>query len=95
MTREYQTRLFTETKAKPFRPDAHDRVTVKLWLASDDKDGAVLFHIEPDEHAKKVWVPRSLMGDRISKQKDPGCPFQKWEFTLPLWKAEELGVDYE
>lgn len=88
----YQTRLFGDVRPPT---GSRERVDVKLWLLDDSKPKAVHMLVEPDHFAKKVWVPRSLMGDHISKRRDPGCPFQSWEFTLPLWKAEELGIKYE
>lgn len=90
----HQKLLFAEpaaTRAPAVSPN--ERVSVKLWLLDDSPTKAAKFLCAPEMPAATVWVPRSLMGDRISKFRDPGCAFQRWEFTLPQWKAAELGIN--
>ena len=48
----------------------------------DAGDGAVLFYVDGDED--EAWVPRSLLKS-----------YDDEEFWTPLWKAEDLGCDYE
>jgi hypothetical protein len=96
--RPWQRQLFDDAKkptAASDRGDGRERVQVRLWLLDDSREKSVHMLCAAESDAKRVWVPRSLMGDRISKRRDPGCAFSCWEFTLPLWKAEELGIGYE
>lgn len=95
MAKPYQRRLFAEEQAAASASDSQQRVNVKLWLLDDSRDKSAVMLVEPEPYARRVIVARSLMGDRISKRKDPGCLFTRWEFTLPLWKAEELRIEYE
>lgn len=101
MPKPWQRQLFSEARPSSGTgansrgaPLAGERVDVKLWLLDDSGAKAVHFLVAAEPDARRVWVARSLMGDRISKKKDPGCAFWRWEFTLPRWKAEDLGIDY-
>jgi len=95
MPKPYQRMLFAQERPPAETPGGRERVPVRLWQLDDTREKAVQFSREPDSGLHAVWVPRSLMGERIDKRRDPGAAYWECRFTLPKWKADELDLDYE
>lgn len=73
-------------------PADREPVNLVLWLV-EETPMAACFLVEAEERARRVWVPRSLMSERVDPRKEPGCAWERWEFTLPRWKVRELGLE--
>ncbi len=96
MPKPYQRQLFAQARAKETPRGANERVDVKLWLVDDSREKSVLFSMgrEGADRPQIVCIARSLMGEHVSKFRHPDAAVWRWEFTLPRWKADELGLEY-
>lgn len=64
---------------------------LRMWLVIE-RATALLVTDAPMRDTRKVWIPRSLVGDlRKEPPQDPLC-YAPILFTLPAWKIEELSL---
>lgn len=73
-------------------------VRVKLW-EMEQRERAIKFACSPralgaDTPVRVVWVPLALI-THITRYRDAVCEWPECRVSMPVWKAEELQLDYE
>jgi hypothetical protein len=72
-----------------------NEVTLSLYLVSETKRALLFSEGDSDEGSSPFWVSRSLVS-RITKMRQPTRGHLRLcSVTMPQWKADELGLDYD